>query len=120
MSMAPHEAQVIRVSKALGDPMRFDILRAIAEHAELSCQDLTARFPISQATVSHHLKVLAEAGLVAVQKRGAFHYYRAVPEALEAHATRLVAAVSGRSPARRRRAAREAAPRRAAGRRRTP
>jgi ArsR family transcriptional regulator len=106
MPMAPHEAQVIRVSKALGDPMRFDILRALAERAALSCQDLTARFPISQATVSHHLKVLADAGLVSVQKRGAFHYYRAVPEALAEHAARLVAAVSGpRAPARRRRRA---------------
>ena len=73
------------VARALGDPTRLRILRAIASRPELTCQELVERCAVSQATVSHHLKVLVDAGLVAVRKGGAFHYYRAVPGALDAH-----------------------------------
>jgi ArsR family transcriptional regulator len=89
MSMDPSEERLIRVSKALGDPTRLRILRAIAAQAELSCQELTERMGISQATVSHHLKVLSEAGLVTARKDGQFHYYRVEPSALAEHAASL-------------------------------
>jgi ArsR family transcriptional regulator len=105
MSMDREEARVIRVAKALGDPTRYRLLRAIAARAEMSCAELTALFPISQATVSHHLKVLSDAGLVTVERRGQFHHYRLVPGALEVHGRAL-----GRAFAPRRRAARGRAP----------
>jgi ArsR family transcriptional regulator len=95
MFLEPRETAAIRVAKALSDPTRFRLLRAIAAREELSCQELTALFPISQATVSHHLKVLSEAGLVAVRQEGTFHYYRALREALDAHAADLVALAGG-------------------------
>jgi ArsR family transcriptional regulator len=85
MSLETRETSAIRTARALSDPTRFRLLRAIASRAEISCAELVALFPVSQATVSHHLKVLAEAGLVAVRLEGSFHYYRAIAGALEAH-----------------------------------
>jgi ArsR family transcriptional regulator len=87
MRLQDHTA--IRVFKALADPTRFRILRSIAERDEISCQELTSLFSISQATVSHHLKVLTEAGLVSARKQGPFHYYRAHHEAIAEHARHL-------------------------------
>jgi ArsR family transcriptional regulator len=95
---ARETAAAIRVAKALADPTRFRLLRAIAARLEISCQELTAQFSLAQATVSHHLRVLAEAGLVTVRTEGPFRYYRAVPEALDAHGRALSAAFA--SPAR--------------------
>ena len=91
MSFEARETAALRVARALADPTRFRLLRAIAARAEVSCQELTAMFPISQATVSHHLKILADAGLVSSRAEGPFHYYRAVPGALDAHARDLAA-----------------------------
>lgn len=87
MSMRdPDDAVLIRVARALGDPTRLAFLRAVAQADELSCQELTARFALSQATVSHHLKVLSQAGLVLVRKGGPYHFYRAHGATLRAHA----------------------------------
>src|SRR5689334_7834084 len=86
MPDALRELAVLRVARALADPTRFRLLRAIAARAEISCRELVERFPVSQATVSHHLKVLADAGLVAVRQDGPYHRYRAVDGALAAHA----------------------------------
>ena len=104
MDPDPRSAQAVRVAKALGDATRFELLRAIASRAEISCQELTALFPIAQATVSHHLKILTEAGLVSARKAGPFHYYRAHAEALAAHARALARAfgAEGHVPPRRR------------------
>jgi ArsR family transcriptional regulator len=96
MSMDRDEARVIRVAKALGDPTRYRLLRAIAARDEMSCAELTARFRIAQATVSHHLKVLSEAGLVTVERRGQFHHYRLVPGALAVHGRALDRAFAAR------------------------
>jgi ArsR family transcriptional regulator len=104
MSMDRDETRVIRVAKALGDQTRYRLLRAIAARGEMSCAELTDQFPISQATVSHHLKVLSDAGLLTVERRGQFHIYRLVPDAIEDHGRAL-----GRAFAPRRRAAKERA-----------
>ena len=56
--------QLIKIAKALADPTRFSILQAIASAGESCCGDLAKRFPITQATCSQHLKILAEAGLI--------------------------------------------------------
>jgi ArsR family transcriptional regulator len=92
MSMRDSDDRAVQVAKALGDPTRFALLRAIAARRELSCAELVESFGLAQATVSHHLKVLASAGLVAVRKSGQFHHYRALPEALEAHGAGLTRA----------------------------
>lgn len=84
----------MRVAKALGDPMRFRILGEIARRGEVSCRELTEAFPISQPTISHHLKILSGAGLVAARRAGAFHLYRTRPDALDTHRATLAELVA--------------------------
>ncbi len=72
------ERQVVRIAKAVSDPTRLRMLREIAAVGEISCGELGRRFPISQPTVSHHLKVLEDAGLIRTRRDGQFHYVRAV------------------------------------------
>ncbi len=77
--------------KALADPARLRLLSLIAAHdgAEACVCDLTAPVGLSQPTVSHHLKVLVDAGLVTRDKRGVWAYYALVPGALDALAHQL-------------------------------
>jgi DNA-binding transcriptional ArsR family regulator len=106
MPPSPRENAAIRVARALGDPTRFRLLKLIAARPEVSCVELTALSRLAQATVSHHLKVLSDAGLVSVRKDGAFHYYRFRHDVLAAHGAALAAAFAaplrparaGRSP----------------------
>lgn len=79
--------------KALGDPVRLRLMSLIASHAggEACVCDLTPAFELSQPTISHHLKVLHDAGLVDRERRGTWVYYRARPQALQALATLLTA-----------------------------
>ena len=74
-----------RMFKALSDPVRLRLLSLIASHAggEACVCELTGPFDVSQPTISHHLKVLREAGLVESEGRGTWAYYRLVPEAIE-------------------------------------
>lgn len=63
--------------KALADPYRLQILSLLAGSDEPVCVcEITPRFAISQPTVSHHLKILRDAGLIAAERRGTFMYYR--------------------------------------------
>src|SRR3954462_7663459 len=70
--------------KALADPVRLRLLSLVASHAdgEACVCDLNDAFDLSQPTISHHLKVLHEAGLVDREKRGVWVYYRVAPRAL--------------------------------------
>lgn len=77
------DLEIVKIAKALADPTRFGILRAIAGASELSCGEIARRFPVSQATVSHHVRILMESGLVHVRREGPFNYLRAVPGRLE-------------------------------------
>ena len=77
-------ADLIAVFKALGDPTRFDVFRLIASQPEPICAcDVVDRFDVSQPTIAHHLKVLREAGLVTVSRRGVWAYYGVDPAGLE-------------------------------------
>ena len=73
-----------RIFKALGDPTRVRLLSLIAAHegGEACICDLTEPVGLSQPTVSHHMKQLADAGLVTREQRGKWAYYRIVEEAL--------------------------------------
>jgi ArsR family transcriptional regulator len=81
--------QFQRIAKALADPRRFEILQHIAQQAEVGCQRLCGCFPVRQATISHHLKELASAGLVESRKDGQFVYYRTRPDVFEAYMAEL-------------------------------
>ncbi len=71
--------------KALGDPVRLRLLSLIAAMGgeEVCVCELTPAFDLSQPTISHHLKVLREAGLLTSQRRATWVYYRVVPAALQ-------------------------------------
>ena len=69
--------------KALADPTRVEIVRRLACCDECCVCDLNDAFDLSQPTISHHLKVLRDAGLVAATRRGTWAYYRLVDESLQ-------------------------------------
>jgi ArsR family transcriptional regulator len=79
------QAEVITgLLKALADPIRLRLMSLIAATDEACVCDLTAPFDVSQPTISHHLKVLREAGLVEAERRGTWVWYRARRDALDA------------------------------------
>ncbi|MEV6265213.1 metalloregulator ArsR/SmtB family transcription factor [Streptomyces sp. NPDC051784] len=71
-----------KVFKALGDPVRLRLLSMIASRAggEVCVCDLTPAFDLSQPTISHHLKLLKQAGLIDSERRGTWVYYRLLPQ----------------------------------------
>jgi len=73
-----------RMFKALGDPVRLQLLSRVASSAggEACVCDLSAGFDLTQPTISHHLKVLRESGLLECERRGTWVYYWVVPSAL--------------------------------------
>jgi ArsR family transcriptional regulator len=72
------------VAKALGEPVRMQLVDVLRRHAgEVCVCELVPLFDLSQPTVSHHLKVLREAGIVASERQGLWAYYYVVPDALE-------------------------------------
>jgi ArsR family transcriptional regulator len=81
------------ILKALADPARLRLLSLIAAQsdAEACVCELTGPLGLSQPTVSHHLKILTDAGLLSRDKRGVWAYYRLVPDALPALAQILAA-----------------------------
>jgi ArsR family transcriptional regulator, arsenate/arsenite/antimonite-responsive transcriptional repressor len=78
---AEQAAVVAPMFKALGDPVRLRLMSMIASVPEICVCDLTPAFDLSGPTISHHLKVLREAGLVDADRRGTWVWYRARPEA---------------------------------------
>ena len=83
-ALDPGEAEALAARfKALADPARVSILNRLAAADEVCVCDFVAALDLAQPTVSHHLKVLREAGLVEVaRKRGTWVYYRLVPAAV--------------------------------------
>jgi ArsR family transcriptional regulator, arsenate/arsenite/antimonite-responsive transcriptional repressor len=81
---ADQAERVAPLLKALADPVRLRLISLIASHAggEVSACDLNDAFDLSQPTISHHLRVLREAGLLDRKKRGVWVYYRPRIEAL--------------------------------------
>ncbi|MFS7874593.1 ArsR/SmtB family transcription factor [Streptomyces asiaticus] len=74
--------ELAKVFKALGDPIRLRLLSMIASRAggEVCVCDLTPAFDLSQPTISHHLKLLRQAGLIDCERRGTWVYYWLLPE----------------------------------------
>lgn len=70
LSLSPRE--VLGITRVLSDPRRFEIMRHIAAHPSAACADVRTAFPITAATLSHHLKELEQAGLIEMTRRGKF------------------------------------------------
>ncbi len=77
-------AELAKVFKALGDPVRLRLLSMIASRqgGEVCVCEMTPAFEVSQPTISHHLKLLRQAGLIDCERRGTWVYYWLLPEAL--------------------------------------
>ena len=89
--------RTVVIFRALGDPTRLDVFRLIATQPDPICVcDITARFEVSQPTISHHLKILRESGLVTVSRRGVWAYYAANAAGLGAAQEALAALASER------------------------
>jgi ArsR family transcriptional regulator len=73
----------VRLLAALADPTRLAIVRQLSAETEVCACDFTACCDVSQPTVSHHLKVLREAGVVESERRGTWIFYRLSPDASE-------------------------------------
>ena len=64
------DGELVRVLKALAHPKRFRMVQEIALAGELSCGEIAERFPVTQPTISHHLKILTDAGVLHVRRAG--------------------------------------------------
>jgi ArsR family transcriptional regulator len=72
------------IAKALGDPIRLQLVDVLRKHAGKVCVcELVPLFDLSQPTVSHHLKVLRDAGIVESERKGLWAYYYVIPESLQ-------------------------------------
>jgi ArsR family transcriptional regulator, arsenate/arsenite/antimonite-responsive transcriptional repressor len=80
----PERDELAARFRALADPTRVAIINSLSAADEVCVCNLTATFDLSQPTISHHLKILREAGLVESSRRGTWAYYRLVPEAISA------------------------------------
>ena len=90
---------IVPMLKAVADPVRLRLLSLVLAHegAEACVCDLLPHFDLSQPTISHHLKVLHDAGLLHREKRGTWVFYLARPEAMDALGS-LFAAAGSSSP----------------------
>jgi ArsR family transcriptional regulator, arsenate/arsenite/antimonite-responsive transcriptional repressor len=93
--------EIEKISKALADQTRLRIFEAISASDHMTCGEIVSMRNISAATVSHHLKILSEAGLIACRREGQFVYSAAVPETLEAYTQALAEIARGKKTARR-------------------
>jgi ArsR family transcriptional regulator, arsenate/arsenite/antimonite-responsive transcriptional repressor len=94
-------SEVEKISKALADETRLRIFEAISAAERISCGEIVSMRGVTPATVSHHLKVLNEAGLITCQREGQFIYNAAVPATIEAYTRALSKIARGRKARRR-------------------
>src|SRR2546428_1003510 len=95
-------AQIERSWKALADAARLRIFEAISGTRHMNCGEIVSLRGVTPATVSHHLKILSEAGLIACRREGQFVYSEAVPETIKAYTRVLTKIASGKKPGRQR------------------
>lgn len=86
--MRPEQFELI--AKALADPRRVAMLEAIASRKSCECATLTQRFPVSKATISHHIKELVRAGLVTAERHGQFLNCRVRRDVMAAYTEALL------------------------------
>jgi DNA-binding transcriptional ArsR family regulator len=93
--MAREPATPAEIFKALGDPVRWSIIEQVAREDELACSLLEDTLPVSKPTISYHTKVLTQAGLLEVRKRGRNYFYCLRREVLGELADQLWALAPG-------------------------
>ena len=95
-------SEVEKVSKALADKTRLRIFEAVSASNRMNCSDIVSMRGVTPATVSHHLKILSEAGLIACRREGQFVYSEALPETIAAYTRALTKLARGKKAASRR------------------
>jgi ArsR family transcriptional regulator len=90
------EKQFELIAKALADPRRMAVLEVIAGERECPCQKLREEFPVSKATISHHIKELVRAGLVEAHRDGQYLNCEVRRDILEAYTAELLRRAGGR------------------------
>ncbi len=90
--------QIERISKALGDQTRLMIYEAIASSEEMNCGEIVSLHGVTPATVSHHLKTLADAGLIETRREGQFVYNKAIPATMQNFVRTLSGMAQGKKP----------------------
>ena len=95
-------SQIEKISKALADETRLRIFEAISAKQHMNCSEIVSMRGVTPATVSHHLKILSEAGLINCRREGQFVYSEAVPETVKSY-TRALTKISRRKNSARRR-----------------
>jgi ArsR family transcriptional regulator len=83
------------IAKALADPRRMQLLEVIAGEEECACQRLRQEFPVSKATISHHIKELVRAGLIEARREGQYLHCEVRRDVLETYAAELLRRAGG-------------------------
>jgi ArsR family transcriptional regulator len=94
-------SEVEKISKALADQTRLRIFEAISATDHMNCGEIVSLRGVTPATVSHHLKILSEAGLIACHREGQFVYSESLPETISAYTRALAKMARGKKTARR-------------------
>ncbi len=97
-----NRSEIEKISKALADETRLRIFEAIAATDHMNCGEIVSMRGVTPATVSHHLKILSEARLIACRREGQFVYSQAAPETIAAYTRALAKIARGKNAARRR------------------
>jgi ArsR family transcriptional regulator, arsenate/arsenite/antimonite-responsive transcriptional repressor len=95
-------SQIEKISRALADGTRLMIFEAISRKKQMHCGEIVSLQGVTPATVSHHLKILNEAGLVECRREGQFVYSRSVPEVVRAYTRALAQMARGTTASRQR------------------
>jgi len=97
-----NHSEIEKISKALADETRLKIFEAISASGRMNCGEIVSMRGVTRATVSHHLKILSEAGLIACRHEGQFVYSKALPETIAAYSRALAKIARGNKTSRRR------------------
>jgi len=95
-------AEIEKISKALADETRLRIFEAISATRHMTCSEIVSMRGVTPATVSHHLKILSDAGLITCRREGQFVYSHTVPETISAYAAALAKIAQAKKPRRKR------------------
>ena len=96
-----NRSQIEKISKALADETRLRIFESISHRGHMSCGEIVTLRGVTPATVSHHLKILSEAGLISCRRNGQFVYSEAVPGTVERFTRTLAKMARGKKSQRR-------------------
>ena len=98
------QKELARISKALSDPTRLRIFEGLSPHREMFCGQVVEKCGLTPGTISHHLRILADANLIETRRKGQFIYMRSRPETILEYG-RALAKMAGKTVARKTKAA---------------